>query len=118
MMQRGLRLQPYHLPWVVGELCHALYQAGRFDEARDLAKGVVASETKTKRPLAQCLGVLAAISVNDDDLEEARKYVAQIVESVPLASTRYYLYTLNLRRMHNQQHVEKFINALRRAGLE
>ena len=118
MMQRGLRLQPYHPPWVVGELCHALYQAGRFDEARDIALGVVASETKTKRPLARCLGVLAAISVENGDLDEARAYVSQIVEVVPLASTRYYLWTLRLNSMGDQRHVEKFLNALRSAGLE
>ena len=118
MMQRGLRLQPYHPPWVVGELCHALYQAGRFDEARDIALGVVASETKTKRPLARCLGVLAAISVENGDLDEARAYVSQIFDVVPLASTRYYIWTLRLNSMHDQQHVEAFIDALRRAGLE
>ena len=118
MMQRGLRLQPYHPPWVVGELCHALYQAGRVDEARDTALGVVASEAKTKRPLERCLGVLAAISVENGDLDEARAYVSQITDIVPLASTRYYLWTLRLNSMRDQRHVEKFINALNKAGLE
>lgn len=118
MMQRGLRLQPYHPPWVVGELCHALYKAGRFKEAGDLARGVVASGTKTKRPLAHCLGVLAAIAVENDDLDAARRYVAEIVDLVPLASTRYFLWTLNLSKMQDQAHVEKFATALHKAGLE
>lgn len=117
MMQRGLRLQPYHPPWVVGELCHALYQAGRFEEAKVLAQGVVTSGTKTTRPLMWCLGVLAAISGEEGDVEAAQVHIAQIVGLVPNASTRYYRYTLKMSHMHDQAHVDEFTAALQKAGL-
>ncbi len=117
MMQRGMRLQPYHPPWVVGDLCHALYRADRYDEAKELALEAIIPQSKDIRVKLRCLGVLTAMSVQEGDMDQARVYVDQFHELEPNISRSYFYHKFGMVRIYDQEHVTRFLALLDEAGM-
>lgn len=117
LMQRGLRLQPYHPPSFVGDLALSLFQANRIDEAQEIALGVVKSNPNDVRTILKCLGVLTVIAVEQGNMEQARAYVARMLETNSKASRSYFLQRFGMMTYYDQAGIHRYLTTLQKAGL-
>lgn len=115
LLLRGMRLEPDYPDWVPGSINWARLQLGQFEEVKALARSVLASDVKDVRAKPSAQADLVVAAVFEGDLPEARALARKLIEvspSVSLESIR------QLRgRTKDQDFVERYLDALRQAGI-
>jgi len=115
LLKRAMRLEPYHWEWIPLEVAFVHLTLGEYDKARAISEGLLASSVVnvTIHPIA--LQTLAAISVFEGDVDRASQHFKKSISIQPRQSVA----TVRRRNyyMKNQAFLERFLDALRRAGL-
>jgi adenylate cyclase len=110
-MKRGIRLNPFPPNWYLHSLASAYRNAGRYEEAIRAGKKAIEIEPKD---LHARLHIAASYSLLDR-LEEASAAAKEILQINSKFSLVHYAKILPYK---NQEDTERFIAALRKAGLK
>ena len=107
LVKRAMRLDPHHPDWYWQELALALYVGGHHTEA------IRALNHKTNHE-AWDYAYLAVCCVAMGEIEQAKCHVENLLQMKPGASVRYHEKSECYK---NDADLERFLNALRTAGL-
>lgn len=115
LLQRGMRLQPFHAAWMPSALAFSHLMLGQHDEARKLLRTLADSPTPDQLARRNAIRSLAVLSVFEGDLAAARKHIEALRQIWPDANlaeeftSRHYL--------SDRAFVARYLDALRQAGL-
>ncbi len=115
LLRFGMRIQPVYPTFVPRNLSFALLEMGDYAQAMDVAKGVLPRVADNPRNKAIVLRLLAAAAVLAGDEDAGRRHMDEMRRIDPKLTVqgqrkRAYF-------MKNQDFVERYVGALRRAGL-
>ena len=113
ILKETMRAGPHYPHWVPLELSTGLMLLERYDEAKAINHGILASETDYAGAHAGALGLLAIIAMYEDDPASARQFVDRLLEIEPRYNLRLMRFQIGSRKMG----VESAIEALREAGV-
>lgn len=115
LMERGMRLEPDYPEWLPASVTYARLELGLYDEARKLAREVLASDMNDVRAKPQAQSVLVVAAVFEGDMAAARKEAKKLLEIFPQASAAYFR---QIRAAHrDQSFLERYLDALVQAGI-
>jgi adenylate cyclase len=106
-VKRAMLLNPHHPDWYWQELGLAHYVGGQYTEA-------IGAFNRIAKLVEFDYAYLAACCVALGDIEQAKSHIAAMRQIRPSASVRYYEKTQPFK---NDADLERFIDALRKAGL-
>lgn len=115
LLLRGMRLEPDYPDFVPANVNWARLQLGQLDEAKALARTVLASEIKDVRAKPTASLHLVVAEVYSGDIEAARKKARIALERFPhlnLSDVRIWS-----AQIKDQDYVERYLGALRQAGI-
>ena len=115
LMKKGMRYEPFYPGWVPGMLANGLMLLGQYEEAKEVSRGVLAYPYAEGGGHALAWARLAAIDMFEGNEEGARKSVMKALEVFPGMSISWFKIVWGTWK--DQAFVEKFLDALRRAGL-
>jgi adenylate cyclase len=107
-VKRAMRLNPHHPDWYWQELGLALYIGGHYTNA-------ISAFNRVGNFVEFDYAYLAACCVALGEIEQAKSHVADLVRMKPDASVRYYEKSQPYK---NDADLERFLDALRKAGLK
>ena len=118
--KEGIRLDPFHSSWQLWYLARAYNWSGRYKEALEVYERILKlceKENCSERSFAAVHSEMAMSYMGLGMEEEARTQVVESMrlhpkETSPLEERRNYF----SKRFRDQSHVEKIVDALRRAG--
>ena len=110
LLERALRLNPIPQPYYYTNLAMAYRYNGQYEKAIEVAKKALSGNPDQLTPYL----TLAASYSSLNRTEEARKAVEEILRIHPGFSLEYHA---NMLPYKNQEELDKYINALRKAGL-
>ncbi|MCP5087459.1 MAG: hypothetical protein GY952_11730 [Rhodobacteraceae bacterium] len=115
LMLRSMRLEPHYPGWLPEFVTFAYLELGRLKDAKALAQAVLASNTEDARakPIAQ--ERLVAIAIFENDLKQAQAEAQKLLKMVPGLTLQ--MTGQSLRAHYNREFVEKYFDALRKAGV-
>ncbi len=115
LMKLGMRYEPDYPHYIPYGLAFGLMMLGRYDEAKVLDNGLLASSTNDVRAHPRATRQLAAMAMFEGDPASARRFVERLLAIQSGASVA------SLKRDHyyvkDQAFVERYADALRQAGL-
>ncbi|SDE34565.1 hypothetical protein [Ruegeria marina] len=115
LMERGMRLEPDYPEWLPAAVTYARLELGLYDEARKLAREVLASDMKDVRAKPQAQSVLTVAAAFEGDMVAARKEAGKLLEIFPQASAAH---GRAFRSTHRDQaFLERYLDALVQAGI-
>ncbi|MDP6405581.1 MAG: adenylate/guanylate cyclase domain-containing protein [Alphaproteobacteria bacterium] len=115
LLQRGMRLEPYHANWVPGFLVLNYMILGQFEEAKTINDSLLNAHTKDPLVRPNALVKSAAISVFAGNLEEARESIDELIRINPGANL--IDAKLPIAAIKDQAFLTRYLNALLQAGL-
>ena len=77
LMKRAMRTMPFHPQYMPIVNSHGLMMLGRYEEAKSVARGLLAAKVTDPRAHPVALGILASTAVWEGKIEEAQKYAAR-----------------------------------------
>jgi adenylate cyclase len=107
-VKRAMRLNPHHPDWYWQELGHAFYVGEQYTDA-------IGAFNRIANLVEFDYAYLAACCVALGEIEQAKSHIAAMRQIRPRASVRYYEKTQPFK---NDADLERFLNALRKAGLK
>jgi adenylate cyclase len=107
-VKRAMRLNPHHPDWYWQELGHAFYVGEQYTDA-------IGAFNRIANLVEFDYAYLAACCVALGEIEQAKSHIAAMRKIRPGASVRYYEKTQPFK---NDADLERFLNALRKAGLQ
>jgi adenylate cyclase len=114
LSEKALRLSPYSSAWYLGMIDDAYRMAGRYEEALAIGKQHLDRCLKGEcEPFTAHMG-LAATYVGLGRIEEARSHVTELLKIMPDLSLDKARKMISFK---DPAHVERALDALRRAGL-
>ena len=113
ILKETMRAGPHYPHWVPLELSTGLMLLERYDEAKAINHGILASETDYAGAHTGALGLLAVIAMYEDDPASARQFVDRLLEIEPNYNLKLVRFQIGSRKMG----VESAIEALREAGV-
>ncbi|MEE9367291.1 MAG: tetratricopeptide repeat protein, partial [Pontiella sp.] len=105
-VKRAMRLNPHHPDWYWQELGHAFYVDGQYTNA-------IRAFNRIAKLVEFDYAYLAACCVALGENEQAKSHITELLRLKPDASVRYYEKTQPFK---NDADLERFIDALRKAG--
>lgn len=115
LMERGMRLEPDYPEWLPASVTYARMELGLYEEAKRLAREVLASNMNDVRAKPQAQSVLVVAAVFEGDTAAARKEAKKLLEIFPQASAAYFR---QIRAAHrDQSFLERYLDALVQAGI-
>jgi adenylate cyclase len=114
LYKKALRLDPFPPAWVIGQLGGTYFVLGRYEDALDEFKRLLDRSEKGEYNPEFAHRLLAATYAMLGREEEARKHAAEVIRINPKFSLKWYAKTL---RYKNQADIDRWIDALRKAGL-
>ncbi len=115
LMERGMRLEPDFPGWLPEPINFARMELGRFDEAKQLAEQVLASDINDVRAKPDAAAALTAIAVFEGDMAEARARADKLLELYPAASAAWA--RQQRAGYKDRSFTEKYVDALIKAGI-
>jgi len=115
ILQQTMRIEPDYAGWIPLSVQYHLMAMERYDEAKVVANGVLASVNNDVRSRKSTLYILAAISVFENDVEQAKNLIAEILKANPkenISDLQKQLYYIQ-----DQENVQRYLDALRLAGV-
>lgn len=114
-MELGMRLEPDYPEWVPAPVNFARLELGRIEEAKKLAREVLASDAQDVRAKPYAASLLTAAAVFEGDMEEARAQAQNLIRIYPKASAS----TARRARggYRDREFVERYVDALVQAGI-
>jgi adenylate cyclase len=106
-VKRAMRLNPHHPDWYWQELGHAFYVDGQYTNA-------IGAFNRIAKLVEFDYAYLAACCVALGENEQAKSHITELLRLKPDASVRYYEKTQPYK---NDADLERFLDALRKAGL-
>ncbi len=107
-VKRAMRLNPHHPDWYWQELGHAFYVDGQYTNA-------IRAFNRIAKLVEFDYAYLAACCVALGENEQAKSHITELLRLKPDASVRYYEKTQPFK---NDADLERFIDALRKAGFK
>ncbi len=115
LMKKAMRLRPYYPTWYLSFLARAYFFTKRYDEAIAAYNQNLDRGRKEGRPSGRALSGLASVYIELGKLVEARAYMAEALEINPRLSLNFYKKTQPFK---NPAHLQRFLDALNKAGLK
>ena len=115
LMQRSMRLDPFHAPWLSSVLATAYHMVGRYEDAKTIFEDLLNSEKADQHTRIFPLMNLAVIAVQQGDVKLAQTYIKQLLSRSP--SMNLSLPTRILTFFEDRQFAEVYLDAMRKAGL-
>lgn len=115
LLQQTMRVEPDYAGWIPLSVQEYLVALERYDEAKIIANGVLASSNGDARFRLATLFILAVISVHEGDMETANEMVTEILNANPKANISDYQKRLYF--VKDREFIERYLDALRTAGL-
>ena len=115
LLKLGMRYEPDYPHWFPTALALSLMMLGRYDEAKVIDNGLLASPTDDVRAHPIALQHLAVMAMIEGDQAGARQFIERLLAiraSVSIASAKRELYIIK-----DQAFVGRYLDALRQAGL-
>ena len=114
LLKKGMRYEPDYPEWAPRDLSLGLMMLGRYDEAKKVSEGALASEVEDVWTHLVSLSRLAVISIFEGDQESAEAYVVRAVEIFPKANLEALKRSLYFWK--DQTFADRYLEALRKAG--
>ena len=115
LMLRSMRLEPVYHEWLPGQVIWAYLELGQLEEAKALARAVLVADVKDVRakPTAQ-MGLIAAAAFagNTQEAQDAAQAQLDVWPQTNISVLR-----SDFGHYKNQEFVEKYLDALRAAGI-
>ncbi|MCZ6523512.1 MAG: adenylate/guanylate cyclase domain-containing protein [Alphaproteobacteria bacterium] len=115
LLKLGMRYEPDYPHWFPTALALSLMMLGRYDEAKVIDNGLLASPTDDVRAHPIALQHLAVMAMIEGDQAGARQFIERLLAiraSASIASAKREIYIIK-----DQAFVGRYLDALRQAGL-
>jgi tetratricopeptide (TPR) repeat protein len=114
LYKKAIRLDPVPPAWVIGQFGGTYFVLGRYEDALDEFKRLLDSSEKGEYNPEYAHRLLAATYAMLGQEKEARKHAVEVIRINPKFTLKRYAKTLSYK---NQADKDKWIDALRKAGL-
>lgn len=121
LMQRGMRLEPDYPDWLAGTMVVSFVKAGRWQDAKDLAKDMIKKDVKDVNAMFSALISLVVLSVWQNEPAATQTYLASLLAMRPgltvdqvVNTTRYFTFA---NFIEDPDYHNRYLAALRAAGL-
>jgi adenylate cyclase len=114
LYKKAIRLDPIPPAWVIGQLGATYFVLGQYEDALDEFKRLLDHSEKGEYNPEFAHRHLAATYAMIGREQEARKHAAEVIRINPKFTLKGYAKTLNYK---NQADIDRWIDALRKAGL-
>ncbi|MFP6698198.1 MAG: tetratricopeptide repeat protein [Alphaproteobacteria bacterium] len=114
-LRRAMRLQPYHPIWMPAMLGFAHLQLGENEAAEQIFESIMSTANVDGFFYRLALSNISAIAVFEGDMDKAREYLARVLKKNPTGNA--YHVAQQLYFLKDQEFVQRYVAALRKAGL-
>ena len=115
LMERAMRLDPIHFPWMRGNLANAYTMIGEYDRSKSLLQQNLKIEAESYHTRRWPYVGLIAIAVFQGDLKTARRLRDELLKVEPTFSLAVSKKLLSLYK--DQRFAKRFLDALEQAGI-
>ncbi|NRA75086.1 MAG: adenylate/guanylate cyclase domain-containing protein, partial [Planctomycetes bacterium] len=117
LVRRSMRLQPQYATFVPLSLSLGLLVLGEHEEAEEVLEAIIRSNPENRGDRLSALGHLVAVRSFKGEREKAAEYVSQILKLDSNLTAASYRRKNFLRFFKDQEFSERYLGALRQAGL-